>query len=45
MTQCKNKHKKSNTKKAKKLLHKIFKTLKTVFETFEVLKTIIELFQ
>ena len=45
MTQCKNKHKKSNTKKARKLLHKIFKTLKTIFEALEVLKTIIDLFR
>ena len=39
------KHKKNNTDRVKKLLHKTFKTLKIVFKALEVLKTIIELFQ
>ena len=41
---AKSKHMKNNTKKANKILHKIFKTLKLVFEALEVLKTIFELF-
>ena len=39
------KHMKNNIEGVKKVLHKIFKTLKIVFEALEVLKTIIELFQ
>ena len=45
MAQHRDIHKKNNTKKVRELLHKIFKTLKTVFEALEVLKTIIDLFQ
>ena len=43
MIQDKNRQKK-NTYKARKLIHKILKTLKIVFEALDVLKTIIELF-